>query len=181
AIAILTLLITLIFFWVSAGENDSDNLDSQKNAEQYVNTQARETTDIESPAYVMPTGSLNSTDAQRPSAIIFDKRVIRASLNTEPHYGEPGEPVPSPVIIKQDHSVELYYFSEIKNMKGRVLFHRWLKNGQTAYKKQFSVEADKFKLISSRKFEHKDAGEWQVVLIDNKGKRYSEVNFSINP
>ena len=66
-------------------------------------------------------------------------------------------------------------------MKNRVLLHHWFKNGELVYKKHFDVETDKFKLISSKKLSAKDVGEWSVALIDQKGKRFSEVNFSVNP
>ncbi|MGY6274629.1 DUF2914 domain-containing protein [Methylomonas sp. MgM2] len=119
--------------------------------------------------------------SNRPSAIIFDKRVIRASLTTAPQYGEPGDPLTPLVIIKPEQTLDAFYFSEIKGMKNRVLFHHWFKNGRLVYEKQFDVETDKFKLISSKKLSSKDVGEWRVTLIDKKGKDYSEVNFSVNP
>lgn len=117
----------------------------------------------------------------RPTAIIFDKRVIRAALTGAPKDNkEPGEAVQSPIRIEANQSVELFYFSEIKNMKDKVLFHHWLKNGQVIYKKQLDIKDNKSKLISSRTLTSKDNGDWQVVLIDRKGKLFSEANFVVN-
>lgn len=121
----------------------------------------------------------NPAVVKRPSAIIYDRRVIRASINTAPKNGEPGDPFKTPVILGQDESKELFYFSQIKNMAGHTLFHAWYKDGQLIIKKQFEVKNDNAKLISSRKLTVKEAGEWQVVLMDKKGKTLSEANYSV--
>lgn len=118
---------------------------------------------------------------KRPPAIIFDKRVIRASLNTAPIKDEPGTPIKLPVQIEKGQDLEVFYFSQVKNMQAAELFHRWYKNGQLAYKKRFLVKTNISKLISSKKLMTEDAGEWQIVLVDNKGKVLSEINYSVNP
>jgi hypothetical protein len=61
------------------------------------------------------------------------------------------------------------------------LFHRWYKDGQVMSKKQFNVKSNNAKLISSHKLTAKDIGQWQVVLIDKKGKLLSEVNYFVSP
>jgi hypothetical protein len=48
-------------------------------------------------------------------------------------------------------------------------------------KKQFNVKSNNAKLISSHKLTAKDIGQWQVVLIDKKGKLLSEVNYFVSP
>ncbi|OAI20435.1 hypothetical protein A1359_02945 [Methylomonas lenta] len=118
-------------------------------------------------------------EAKRPAAIIFDKRVIRASINTAPKSEEPGDAVKLPVHIEHNKSLELFYFSQIKNMRSNVLFHRWYKDGQLVHKKQFTVKSNNAKLISSKNFTANDVGEWQVTLVNNKGDSLSEVNYSV--
>lgn len=199
AIVILALLIGSMVFLIS-GEETKENkplsLESVKQVQPIAAAQndeisvpKAETNSVQSDpintrSSVMPNPkreASSSGDAKQPPAIIFDRRVIRASLNTAPRYGEPGEPIKPLVSLMPEQTVEAFYFSEIKNMKNRVLFHQWFKNGELVYKKHFNVETDKFKLISSKKLTAKDVGEWQVALIDQKGRRYSEVNFSVNP
>jgi hypothetical protein len=116
---------------------------------------------------------------KRPPAIIFDRRVIRASLNTEPRNGEPGEAIRSPVIIENNRAFELFYFSQVKGLKNAALFHKWYRDGNLKDKKQFNVKSNNEKLISSRKLTSRDVGEWQVLLVDKNDKVFSEVNFSI--
>lgn len=181
AVAILLGIIVLIYTGFS---NDDASKHNPQSAEALNNTPgAIEQTPIEIPA---STTSLPAVQEvvdikKRPSAIILDRRVIRASLNTAFRNDEPADPIISPVTIEPNQSVELFYFSEVKNMKDKVLFHHWFKDGQVIFKKQLEIKANKSKLISSKKLTAKDGGDWQVVLVDNKGKLFSEVNFFVNP
>lgn len=130
------------------------------------------------PGDVSNTGNVEVV--KRPHAIIYDRRVVRASLNTAPKNDEPGNPVKQPVILGQNESMELFYFSQIKNLMGHTLFHAWYKDGQLINKKQFEVKSNNARLVSSRKLTAREAGEWRVVLLDKKGKKLSEVNYSVN-
>ncbi|MBS3964192.1 MAG: DUF2914 domain-containing protein [Methylomonas sp.] len=114
------------------------------------------------------------------SAVIFDKRVIRAALGKAPVSGEPGLPVDSPVSLTQADKTELFYFSEPKNSKDKILSHHWLKEGRLIQKQPFDVKKGRRKLVSSRVFTIKDIGQWKVVLVDKEGKLLSEVNFYID-
>lgn len=185
AIAILVFLVVLIvswFFTKDAGENIQPSSEKVNSAVAIPG----QTAEVIKPAVNISAVSeadlsKQSKTVKRPAAIILDKRVIRASLSTAPRYGEPGEPITPPVTLEPNQTIELFYFSEIKNLKDKVLFHRWFKAGQLVYKKEFLVKTNKSKLISSKEFSAKDAGEWQAVLIDNNGKIFSQANFSVNP
>lgn len=185
AIAILVFLISLIVFWLSGEETDENKLAVQE----VVSSSAPvPVVEIPPPISENKPASIETVIAEnrkknskQPPAIIFNRRVIRASLNAAPRYGEPGEPIGPLVIIEPDQSKELFYFSEVKKMQEQLMFHQWFKNGQMVYKRQFKVKSEKSKLISSKKITGKDSGEWQVTLIDNDGNRFSEVNFSVNP
>ncbi|MCK9605005.1 MAG: DUF2914 domain-containing protein [Methylomonas sp.] len=132
------------------------------------------------PIPVHESDTKNVAVVKRPPAIIYDKRVIRASINSAPKNNEPGDPIKQPVVLGQNEAKELFYFSQIKNLIGHTLFHAWYKDGQLIIKKQFDVKNNHARLISSRKLTARDVGEWQVVLMDKKGKKFSEANYSVN-
>jgi hypothetical protein len=121
-----------------------------------------------------------SDTIRKPAAIILDRKVIRASLNNKPKDNEPGEPIKSPLRVIPNQSQEVFYFSEIKNMRGRPLFHQWSRNGQIVHQKQLDIKDKIAKVWSSKTLSAKDKGEWQVRLTDRKGKVYSEANFLVN-
>ena len=113
------------------------------------------------------------------SAVIFDKRVLRASLNSLIKYNEPYEAVNSQVNLTKNQTIELFYFNEIKGINDRDLYHYWSKDGKTVYKKQLPVKEFKAKLISSKKMSFHDKGSWKIQLVDGKGKVFCEVNFIV--
>lgn len=118
--------------------------------------------------------------ASSPVGIIFDRRVIRASLNTRLKDNEPDQPVQGAFAVVKGKPLELFYFTEIRNPGGLVLFHEWLRNKQVVQHKQLDLKDIRSKVWSSRVLSYKDVGEWQVRLSDKKGKVYSEVKFSLS-
>lgn len=118
---------------------------------------------------------------KRPAAIIFDKKVIRASLNSGAKDKELFEPVKVPIRLAENQTIDLFYFNELRNIKDKVLYHSWLKDGKAAYKKQLDIKDSRAKVLSAKTLSYKDKGEWQIQLVDRKGKVFSEVNFSVNP
>lgn len=185
AIAILVFLVGLIVLWLSGEETEGNNppvLEVVHESVPVVQEDIKATVSENKAVLDKPVIPKNQTKvSKRPPAIIFNRKVIRASLNTAPRYGEPGEPIKPLVIIEPDQSKELFYFSEVKRMKDQLMFHRWYKNGELVYKRQFKVKSDRAKLISSKEITGKNSGEWQVLLMDDDEKRFSEVNFSVNP
>lgn len=187
AVGIFLSLVVLFVLWISSGNDDPIIQDSTQVAQDNAKTNDHVLNQVKSePLQVKPDVSQSEIDARkasivkRPAAIIYDRKVIRALLTTAPKKNEPGDPINLPVFIEQNQTVELFYFSQIKNPKSNVLFHRWYKNGQLINKKQFSVKKDHASLISSKKMTSKDVGDWQVVLVDNDGKVLSEINYSVN-
>lgn len=110
-------------------------------------------------------------------AIIYDKRVIRASLNVSIKDDEPGQGLQSSVLLEPGKTQELFYFSETRNNKDDALFHQWLRDGRQVQKKQTGKQKSKF--VSKQVVGQKDIGVWKALLIDKKGKVYSQVEFTI--
>lgn len=183
---LLLLIILGVFFWFSIDTPESEQADAviAKTPPPTQSSQPETSAQVDTPES-KPVDSQIQSDTnetalvKRPAAIIFDRRVIRASLNTAPLSNEPGDPVKSPMLIDNNKSYEVFYFSQIKNLSGKNFSHKWFKDGNLAAKKHFSVKSNNEKLISSKRLTGNDAGEWQVVLVDKKDKVLSEVNFTV--
>lgn len=115
----------------------------------------------------------------KPTAVIFDKRVLRAAVVSEFINDQPAERIKSNLKVSKNQAVELFYFSEVKHLKNKNVAHVWFRNGQPIHKKHWSVKEPIAKLISSYRFSTKDVGQWQVVLEDKKGKYLSETVFFV--
>lgn len=140
-----------------------------------------ETTSVE-PAAQAPAPVQTKTTAtlERPAAIILDRHVVRASLNTSFKADEPDGKPQLPIRLQPGQTLELHYFTELKNLQGKTLQHIWLRNGQLVSKKHLPIKDKLFKISSSRVLSSKDQGVWQVKLINGKDKLLSEANFLVS-
>lgn len=177
-LSILILTFGLIL-WLFSGEEESVVADNKPNAS--VTATSLPTAPMETssrpaqPATVAT--AINPLTLLKGEAIIFDKQVIRASLNITMKDNEPGQALLSKFEAAADKPQELFYFSEIRNGVGEVLFHQWLKDGRSIQKKQ--IDKRKSKFASKHTLTQKDVGRWQVQLIDKKGKIYSKADFNV--
>lgn len=198
AAGILLLLISLPIYWFGGEEGDSDkdqvreivdkaqplnnNVQENKSADVSVN----DSDQVKSAANSLDQSGRFSKDikkegAKRPTAIIFSRKVIRASLNSGLKDSEPYHPAELPVKVRQNQGTEVFYFTELRDIQDRNLYHVWAKNGRIVDKKQLSIKDSHAKVLSSRALTLKDKGEWQIQLVDNKGKVFSEFNFVVEP
>ncbi len=116
----------------------------------------------------------------KPTAVIFDRRVLRASVVSEFINDQPAERIKTNLKVSKNLPLELFYFSEVKHLNNQTVSHAWFKNGQLVHKKHWDVKQPLAKLISSYRFSTKDLGQWQVVLDDKKGKHLSETMFFVS-
>lgn len=195
AAAILTLLVVMPIFWFSGDDGgDSDKVEQIETVkkEQPLNNgdpviqqsevavKANQTVKQAAEKITQnPNKNGVAEVPKRPAAIIYTKKVVRASLNSGPKDQEPYQPVKLPIGLAQNQKIELFYFTELRNIKDGVLYHYWFKDGQLVDKKQLNTKDSK--LLSGRTLSYKDKGEWQIQLVDKKGKVFSEVNFLVNP
>lgn len=193
ALGILGILVILPILWLS-GDDTSDSekheqstqgkLSAETNAGQQVNV-ANASKVVTPVSEITKQPAIKSDSAsnltKRPAAIIYDKKVIRASLNTGPKDKEPYQQVKLPVKLGQSQSMELFYFNELRNIKDRRLYHIWLKDGVAVDKKQLNISSDRAKVLSSKTMSYRDKGEWQIQLVDRKGRVFCEVSFLVIP
>jgi hypothetical protein len=181
AVALLGLIIVLLFWLLSTDSQDTD-VKSQPMTPIEIGAAALPEKNLQSEALSLPIQSaaqspIKNVVLNKGTAIILDKHVIRASLNISIKDNEPGKSLQSAIILEPGKTQELYYFSETKHAKDIVLFHHWLKDGVLLHKKQVDKQNTKF--VSRHIVSQKDIGHWNVVLIDKKGKIYSQVEFNV--
>lgn len=124
--------------------------------------------------------SANSISGQKHQpAIIYSRKVIRASLTYGVKDTEPTEQVKSATVQIRKEPVELYYFNEVRNMKGKTLFHQWFKDGQLVLKKAVEIRDNKARVWTAKNLSSRDKGRWRVQLLGKKGELYSEAGFDV--
>lgn len=78
------------------------------------------------------------------------------------------EPVEKLTELGNDSS-SVFFFTEIINLKGHTITHRWEFNGESKYEMTFNVGADRWRVWSSKTLAPEQTGEWKVVVLDDSG------------
>ena len=103
----------------------------------------------------------------------FEGEVSRAFFTTKLKKAEPL----NEVLILENDNHNLYFFSEVKNMYGKTIVHRWEYRGEKVFEKKFQVSKNSDKLISKYKLDPARTGEWMVVMADERGWPIKAVMF----
>lgn len=71
----------------------------------------------------------------------------------------------------------LFFFTEIRGMKGRTVRHRWLHNGTPVATVPLKIGADTYRVYSSKTFRPAAKGAWQVLVLDESGATLRTFDF----
>lgn len=93
----------------------------------------------------------------------FDGQVSRALFTTEMKNNKPV----NEVFILENSVQQLFFYSEIQNMKGKTISHSWEHRGERLHHQEFRIETDRQGLVSSHKLSPARTGEWMVLIRDN--------------
>lgn len=65
---------------------------------------------------------------------------------------------------------KVYFFTELRNMDGTTIVHRWSLNGEVMAEVSFNVRASRWRVYSSKTLLPEWRGEWKVEIVDEAGK-----------
>lgn len=89
---------------------------------------------------------------------------------------EAREPVDKVTILSNDVN-KVYFFSELRNLQGQSVTHRWLLGGKVMAEVNFNVGGPRWRVNSSKTLLPGWIGDWTVTVVDNSGIVLSEYNF----
>src|SRR3990170_7528091 len=78
------------------------------------------------------------------------------------------EPVDNIEILRNDVST-IYFFTELHNLEGQTITHRWEYQGATMAEVAFQVSAQRWRAWSNKQFSPQQTGEWKVSIVDQAG------------
>ena len=109
----------------------------------------------------------------------LDKVVVRAQLTSEIKKNEPIDTIKIPLKIGKKESLWIYYFLELKGMKGKSVFHEWLLNGELVSRKKVNISADPWRTASKQVITYTTNNDWLVRLVDESGNILNEKTFNL--
>ncbi|MCF6283060.1 MAG: DUF2914 domain-containing protein [Candidatus Polarisedimenticolaceae bacterium] len=81
-----------------------------------------------------------------------------------------------------DTAQQLYFFTEVAKLEGRIIYHRWQLNGEVMAEIPFEVKSNwRWRVFSSKKILSSMLGEWQVSVVDDLGNVLHSESFSVQP
>lgn len=66
-------------------------------------------------------------------------------------------------------SDKVFFFTELRNMDGATVTHRWSLNGEVMAEVEFKVRASRWRVYSSKTLLPEWRGEWTVDVVDGTG------------
>jgi len=116
---------------------------------------------------------------QKQNTLIINKNVSRALLTDKINNKEPAGELNLPVTVNNTQAAGVYYFTELKGLKGRTLYHEWLNNGKVVFKHRLNILANRWRTSSSKLFTDNDAGNWSVRLVDEAEHILDKKSFKV--
>ena len=103
----------------------------------------------------------------------FDSQVSRAFFTTKLKNNVPV----NEVLVLENDKRKVFFYSEVENMRDKMVIHRWEHQGEKIYEKKFKVSKVSEGLISSYKLSSARTGEWMVIISDENGMPIKAVMF----
>jgi len=119
-------------------------------------------------------------DKNKPSAKVLGKNSIsRAMLTTGLHDKEPIDKVEFPVIVNNKVMTKFYYFTEILNMEGEVLYHYWMWEGKIEFEKEIKIWGNRWRASTLKMIPFSKTGKWQARIVNEEGDVLNEIQFDV--
>jgi hypothetical protein len=108
-----------------------------------------------------------------------NSRISRGLLTSGIINKEPMDTLGNTLKVSNKEASTVYYFTEIINMKGKILYHHWLRNGQTIFKRKINILGNRWRASTSKLIIYSQLGVWNVRLVDEQGLILNEIQFDV--
>ncbi|MFQ5994659.1 MAG: DUF2914 domain-containing protein [Acidiferrobacterales bacterium] len=99
--------------------------------------------------------------------------VARAVVTTGIEQREPIDKISS---LATDNT-RVYYFTDVRDLAGRTVTHRWEYNGEIMAEIQFDIGGERWRVFSSKTLMPSWSGDWKVSVVDADGNPLSVNTF----
>lgn len=105
--------------------------------------------------------------------------IARAQLAQGVNKLEPYGNIELPILVDSSKAYGVTYFTEAINMQGDTIFHEWLKDGHSVYKRKINIQGNRWRISTSKLFSYNSTGQWQVRTITQEGDMLHKIDFSV--
>lgn len=123
----------------------------------------------------------NAVDDKKPTKIVKTTgqtgRITRAILTSAVIHREPIDKL-NKAVVAPDKPKPLFYFTEIVDMKGTTLTHRWRHEGKVVADMKFRIGSDHYRVYSNKQMRADSKGNWQIEVLDQNGRTLQTAHFT---
>lgn len=120
------------------------------------------------------TSATSSSTTAAPAKTMAKGEVARSAFTTGVDNREPIDSVSS----LENNKTKIYYFTELRNMQGQTVKHRWEYKGKIMAEVPFQISGSRWRTYSSKKLDPSWNGEWKVSVVDEAGNTLSVNTFT---
>lgn len=120
------------------------------------------------------------TEDSRAGEKIDGGHVARALFTRGVIEHEPVDTVESPVVVPLGETINLFYFTDIRDMPGETISHHWFHEHKSVARKSFEVGGYRWRVFSSKRLPASMPGRWEVQVKDSRGEVIKVDNFVVN-
>ncbi len=78
---------------------------------------------------------------------------------------------PIAIVTEADNSLgKIYFFTNIRNLKGSQITHRWVYKDKIKAEVSFSIKGNRWRVWSSKNLWHTWTGQWRVEVVDQNNQ-----------
>ena len=121
--------------------------------------------------------STAAADRYNVKTEIFMPAVKRCILTQRMHGREPATDLTSTGDLTGLKQFSLYLFTDVRGLAGDTLHYIWKRNGKVVAKVRIPVGSDKWRSYSSKNFNPRLLGNWEVDITDKKGRLMARSHF----
>jgi hypothetical protein len=88
------------------------------------------------------------------------------------------EPIDS-VSFLESSAERIYFFTDLRNMGGDTVTHRWQHGGEVVAEVPFEVRSDRYRVWSSKQLRPDWIGEWRVSVVNSAGEVLASEAFTL--
>ncbi len=124
-----------------------------------------------------PATGATAESATAPKQPARSGRVARSAFTSAIQGREPVDDLTS---LGTDHN-RIYFFTEIRDMSGETVTHRWEYNGKIMAEVPFQIGGPRWRVYSSKTLDPSWTGEWKVSVVDGQGSTLNVSTFRYTP
>jgi Protein of unknown function (DUF2914) len=108
-----------------------------------------------------------------------NKAIVRSQLTHDIEKNEPVDRLKLPLKIGKKETLWIYYFVELKDMKGKMVFHEWWLNGNLVSRKKVNISDNPWRTASKQLITYTNNNDWIVRVVDESRNKLAEQSFNL--